>query len=102
MQKWIKILATGILLAGCGYDADDFVAEFCDKIRAFNSGDCRGMATLWDDMACDDNSEVNSSSCEFNKENAKECIDGEWVCDADSGMITFPAACESACPEAGG
>ena len=100
MKRGTNLFALTILLSACGYDAEDFVSDFCGKIEAYQDGDCEGMALLMDELACGADSEVDTSTCAFNKDDAKACIDGEWTCDADTGIIAFPAACETACPEA--
>ena len=94
MRYRILGLAIGILviLTACGGGkADKFYGKFGDKL-------CDAYAQCKPDVACSTGSTEPFDDCEFDKDAAADCLDGEFVCSDEFGdgfeYIRIPDVCD--------
>jgi hypothetical protein len=88
MQR-IALIMTLALASACGINAnnfeDEYDAKFCDEWKACDA-----------EFVCDDPVPLDVEGCEFNKANAKECLDAAWTCDQSNSAFASllqPEAC---------
>lgn len=89
-MKYALALISTVALVGCltpsRFDTK-FEAKYCEEWQACNS-----------DFACD-LPELDYSDCDFDRQAAKDCLDGQWVCDNSNSAfprIVQPDACQAA------
>lgn len=93
MHRMIPFFAL-TFLTGCGMSEEKFMeefeAKFCEKLEEcgdFSCDDATGTTATGTEMTCEN----------YDKAAAKDCINGEWTCDADFGFPIPPTVCNDVC-----
>ncbi len=88
-------LTIGLFLTACGGHKDE---KFSEK---FGEVLCDAYAECGPEVECETNAlgDFDVSDCEYDKDAAKECLDGEFVCNSDFGdgfeYVEVPEICSA-------
>ena len=82
----LLLMSSLLALGACGMSEDKFADKFAEAY-------CDQISECGVDIDCPEagGTEV-PDTCEYDKGNAKDCINGEWGCD-DNDFPTIPDAC---------
>lgn len=93
MKRFAFAAAVAMFAGGCGISEDAFNEKATELVCEWVV-DCFEAYDTVDDCIADADPADPDPSCEYQKDKAKECLDGLEELTCDSGLDDFPAACE--------
>ncbi len=97
-----KLILSSILVLAACLSESKFTEKFGEKL-------CEEYETCNADIECttgDDDDDTSTADCTFDKKKAKECLDGDYVCNDEFGegfeFVETPAACADVYTDCGG